>query len=368
MMLATVSSVYPGFLVGALAVQMRDEFGVSEARYGWGLGSFFLASTLGSVALGHLAQRVGPRRQLQALLAIGALMQLCVAAFVDGFGSLVALLVACGLVNAGNQTAVNLALAEARLPRLGMAVALKQSGMPAASLLSGLAVPTLALTVGWRWAFVGGAGLNALTLVMVTGVVGAQRSPGPARAAELVTSRRSLRLAALSGALMSFGAGAINAWLVASAVDAGLGEGSAGVLLGLGAASGIAMRLYSGTRLDSMHRPPFQVGGATALVGAVAIAALGPRLAPLQVVMTFVAFASGWIWPVFTNFAIIRRNPDAAGAATGTTQMGVYVGVFSAPLITGAIISSVGYGVMWSVVAASVATGSVIAILISSDF
>ena len=368
-MLATVSAVYPGFLIGALSVQVSAEFEVSEAVYGWGLGGFFLASTLGSVVLGRLVQLVGPRRQLRTLVSAGAVLQLLIAGVADSFATIVGLLVVCGLVNAGNQTAVNLALTREELPRLGLAVALKQSGMPAASLLSGLAVPSLALTVGWRWGFVLGAFLNLVTLALVTATlrplpVELRRQPRQSPA----SSRRSLRLAALSGALMSFGAGAINAWLVASGVDAGLGEGTAGLVLSLGAACGITMRLYSGTRLDTMTSLPFKVGGSTALVGAFAIAALGLRVAPVHVAMTFLAFASGWIWPVFTNFGIVRRNAQAAGAATGTTQMGVYVGVFSAPLVTGQMIEAWGYQVMWPVVGAIIAVGAVLAIVISDDF
>jgi 4-diphosphocytidyl-2-C-methyl-D-erythritol kinase len=41
--------------------------------------------------------------------------------------------------------------------RRATAFAVKQSAIPAAMLLGGLAVPALALTVGWRWAFAGGA-------------------------------------------------------------------------------------------------------------------------------------------------------------------------------------------------------------------
>ena len=58
-----------------------------------------------------------------------------------------------------HQTAVNLALTRARLPRLGLAIALKQSGMPTAAMIGGATVPLLALTLGWRSAFVLGVGI-----------------------------------------------------------------------------------------------------------------------------------------------------------------------------------------------------------------
>ncbi len=369
MVLATVASVYPGFLIGALSVQVSEDLGVSEATYGWGLGGFFLAATLGSVVLGRLVQRIGPRRQISGLLGLAAIMQLAVAALATEFWHVVLLLVVCGLANAGNQASVNLALTRARVPQLGLAIALKQSGMPAASLLSGLAVPSLALTVGWRWAFVFGAALSAATLILVLVVLSpiapADRVQPPAKPD---SARRALLLAAGAGALMSFGAGSLNAWLVASGVDAGLGEGAAGLMLSLGAACGIAMRLFSGTRLDTMRGRPFTIGGLTALAGALAMALLSARVVGIHVAATFLAFASGWIWPVFTNFGIVSRNPHAAGAATGVTQMGVYIGVFSSPLITGAVIEAHGYTAMWLVVASAVAVGAVTAIAISREF
>ena len=36
--MATVSTVLPGFLIGAMSVQVSAEMGVSEAAYGWGSG------------------------------------------------------------------------------------------------------------------------------------------------------------------------------------------------------------------------------------------------------------------------------------------------------------------------------------------
>ena len=114
---ATIATVLPGFLTGALAVQISAELGVTEATYGWGLGGFFLAATAGSILLGRLAQRIGPRLQITVVLGVSATMQLAIALFASSFGLIVAALAVCGFVNAGNQTAVNLALTRAQLPR-----------------------------------------------------------------------------------------------------------------------------------------------------------------------------------------------------------------------------------------------------------
>ena len=72
---AAVATALPGFLVGALAVQVRAEFDVSAARYGWAMSGYFLAATIGSVLLGRLAQRIGPRHQLVGALLAAAVVR-----------------------------------------------------------------------------------------------------------------------------------------------------------------------------------------------------------------------------------------------------------------------------------------------------
>ncbi len=374
---AAVATALPGFLVGALAVQVRAEFDVSTARYGWAMSGYFLAATIGSVLLGRLAQRIGPRRQLVGALLAAAVANVLVASAARSFGALVALLAVAGLCNAGCQTAVNLALARAGLPRLGLAIAIKQSSMPSASMLAGIAVPAVALTVGWRWAFVAVAAITVVAAGVVARIVasngsapvgGAAAATHPAHDAAEGSSTIALVGAAVACAFLAFGAGALNAWVVSSGVDAGLGEGAAGLMLSAGAALGVAIRLAWGTRLDTLDLLPFRVGGLMALAGSVGVALLAVRSVPVHLVATAIGFAGGWIWPVFTNFGVIRANVGRAAAATGVSQTGVYVGVFVAPLATGALIERVGYGPMWLVTAAAMGTGAVIAVRIAHHF
>ena len=366
---ATVATVFPGFLIGAMSVQVSSEFEVGEGTYGWALGSFFLGATAGSVGLGRLAQRIGPRRQITAVLALSAAVQLALAGFASSFVHVVLALVVCGLANAANQTAINLALTDARLPRLGLSMAIKQSSMPGAALLSGLAVPLLALTVGWRWAYVAGAAVAVSALVLVRRALPAQtKGPMPSSRVRPQSGRAALRGAAVGGGFLAFCAGSLSAWVVGSGVDAGLEPGTAGAMLSLGAACGIALRLAWGFRLDSLRTSPLRLGGLMVLVGAVGFWLLGLRSPGWHVVATLVAFGAGWVWPIFTNYGVVRANPEAAAAATGVTQTGVYIGVFVAPLATGWIIETSGYPTMWSVVAASAVIGSVVLVRVSPDF
>lgn len=357
-MAATVSTVYPGFLIAALSVQVSAEFGVTEATYGWGLGSFFLAATVASTPAGRLAQRIGARRQITGALVVSAVAQFTLATAARSFTAVLACLVLAGFMNAANQTAVNLAISSARLSRLGLAVSLKQSAMPAASLLSGLAVPVFALTVGWRWAYGVGSVLALLVALLVWRNLDETAPPSAGRRGPPATPMRILVISGIGFGLLSFSAGGLAAWVVASGVDAGLGEGAAGVMLSVGAASGIALRLVGGSLMDEMRPRPMSVAAATAIVGSFGMALLGTRVETVHIVATVVAFGGGWIWPAFTNFAVVRRNAENAAAATGVTQTGVYIGVFSAPLVTGALIEAKGYEFMWLVVAAMAVLGA----------
>ena len=168
--------------------------------------------------------------------------------------------------------------------------------------------------------------------------------------------------------LLAFSAGSLVAWGVGSGVDAGLGPGTAGLFLSVGAATGISLRLLSGWLSDTMRAPPFRVGGITALVGSVGMAGLALRSPATHVAAMLLSFGGGWIWPVFTNYGIVRANPRAAGSATGITQMGVYVGVFVGPLVTGWLIEYSGYPAMWLAVAASSVAGAAVAIRIADRF
>ena len=365
---AAVSVALPGFLVGGLSVQIRGEFGVAEGRYGWAMSTYFLAATAGSIVLGRLAQVIGPRRQLTLALLGAAVVDLCIALFANEFGYLIAFLAIAGLCNAAAQTAVNLGLTQAGLPRLGLALAVKQSGMPAASMLSGLAVPVIALTLGWRWAFVGAAAVALIAVVGVQQTISSSALQPTTEKAPSQSPLNALVIAGVAAMFLSFGAGALNAWVVESGVDAGLGKGTAGLMLSIGAALGIAIRVGWGMRLDRMSWHPFVIAGVMVFGGAIGAIGLAGRSATIHIIATVVAFSGGWIWPVFLNFGVVRANEGNAASATGVTQTGVYLGVFIAPLTAGAIIERSGYPMMWTITAIAMAVGGILMFRVSKRF
>lgn len=370
---STTASVLPAFLTGAVGVQVRADLGINESRVGLAITAFFATAALGSMVLGRTAERIGAAAAMRLGLLISAATLAGVAALARTGGTLTAVLLAGGVANALTQPSANLLLAERVRPaRLGVGMALKQAGMPTATLLGGLAVPTVALTVGWRWAYVAGAllALAALALVPPSGgrtmprPTGTRGDPAPAteragRAGRAGRARRPdqplwlLVLLSSAACLGAAAAGALAAFLVSGAEAAGLGEGAAGLLLTGGSALGIASRLLHGWLADRQHLDPLPRVTVLLAIGGAGYGLLSLEQPWAYLIGTPVAFAFGWSWPGLFNLAVVRANPSAPAAATGTTQTGVYLGALAGPAAFGLLVDHVGYGPAWAATAAT---------------
>lgn len=378
---STTASVLPAFLTGAVGVQLRADLAISEARVGLAITAFFTTAALGSMVLGRAAERLGAPTAMRLGLVISIATLLGVAAGARDGAALVAILLVGGVANALTQPSANLLLADRVRPeRLGLGMALKQAGMPAATLLGGLAVPAVALTVGWRWAYVAGAALavGALTLVPA--------SPGPARswradlpgrwrraatgggrtAAHRPAAHRPdqplwlLVLLSSAACLGAAAAGALAAFLVSGAEAAGMGEGAAGLLLTGGSALGIASRLAHGWLADRRHLDPLPRVTLLLFLGGLGYLLMTVHAPWAYVAGAPIAFAFGWSWPGLFNLAVVRANPSAPAAATGTTQTGVYLGALAGPAGFGLLVGQAGYDVAWAVTALISACAAVV--------
>lgn len=370
--LTTVSSVYPAFLAGALGDELRDEIGVGDRLFGLIVGAFFFGAMVGSAALGRVGERVGARRMIVVAAGTTAATCLVIAVAVRSGEALVVALVIAGIANSAGQTAANKLLGQSVEPgRLGLAMAIKQSGMPGASMLGGLAVPIIALTIGWQWGYVAAAVLAtaAMTAALRFAPSEALLEGRGIRSGALTSPRRTLRIAALAAALAAAGAGTIGNWITSSATDAGMSRGTAGLLLSAGSIAGIVVRLAMGAFIDRRpSMPPLRIGAAFLAFGSIGVAVLGIRAEWAQIAAAFVAFGAGWAWPALYNYGIVRTNKQAASTATGITQTGVYIGVFSGPVVMGLLVDRWGYGVGWATIAGSMALGSVVMAFISTEF
>jgi MFS family permease len=347
---AGAATVLPGFLVGALALQIRADFDVSVEAVAAGVTVFFLAGAVGAGPGGRLAERVGAVSAMRGSVLVTAACLLAAATLTDSLAALLALLAVAGLANAVSQPAINLFMAEqVPLERQGLAFGIKQSAIPAAILVSGLALPLLALPLGWRPTFALCALAPLAVAVALLRSVRRLQPAGPRPPAPRPT--RALVLIALGAALASAGPNVLGAYLVASAVDAGIGEGSAGVLLALGSALSLLTRVALGQRADRRRDYGFRTVVALLAAGAGGFALLASGSAATFVAGALVAFALGWGWPGLFNLAVVDRHRDGPGAATGVSQTGIYVGAAAGPAAFGALSATAGYDAAWGAAA-----------------
>ena len=367
---ATVLAVLPIFLLGGLAALVRAELGFDEARLGVIAGTYFASSALTAFAAGWLVERVGMQRgyRLGVLMAVVTLVG--IAALARNWWHLLVLMAVGGLVNSIMQPAANLAVARGvSARRQGIAFGVKQAAIPISTLLAGLSVPLVGLTVGWRWAFAGAAAL-AVPLYLavpraIPNVAPAAHPPVTAPAAHppaAVEPRRPLR--GLLPATIAIGCAAaaantLGAFYVESAAAGGQPLSRAGLLLSLGSATGITVRLAAGWLADRLDVDPYLLVSVLLAFGALGYLALGLGLPTATLVIaTMVVFGAGWGFPGLFHLAVVRANLDAPAAATGITQTGVFLGSFLGPVGFGWIVSVAGYRAAWTTAAGSAALGA----------
>jgi predicted MFS family arabinose efflux permease len=340
--------VIPGFLVGALALQIRGDLDVSVAAVASGVTVFFAAGAVGAGPGGRLSERVGGLRAMRGCLLVTAACLVAAASLTQSLPVLLGLLAIAGLSNAITQPAINLFMADqVPIERQGLAFGIKQSAIPAAVLASGLALPVFALPLGWRPTFVGFA-LLSLAIAAVVGRSAQTYAPPPPRP-PAPRPTRTLVVTAVGAALASAGPNSLGAYLVASAVDVGISEGAAGVLAAAGSAISLITRVWFGVRADRRHDYGFAAVIGLLVSGSLGFALLASDSTGLFVAGTIIAFSLGWGWPGLFNLAVVDHNRDAPGAATGVTQTGIYLGAAGGPAAYGLLSSELGYSAAWGV-------------------
>ena len=358
------AAVIPIFLVGGLAVQISAELGFSPAGLGVVVALYFAAGAVCSLPAGWLVERYGDRVTSRGGVLLSALSMLAVALLAHSYLSLVIIMMVGAAANSLGQLSSNLSLAR-QVPRhrQGLSFGVKQSAIPIATLLAGAAVPTVALTVGWRWAFVVVAGLALLVLPLAPN--GARPAARPRGDALPSTERATFALVVVAvGAMLAAGsASSLGIFLVDSSVAQHLGAATAATVLTVGSVVGVAARVGGGWLADRRGGTNHLfVVAATLGIGAVGLALLAlPGMRPL-VVGTVVGFGLGWSWPGVLNFAVVQLNPRAPAAATSITQSGVYVGGCVGPLVFG-VLAAHSYPLAW-LVAATAMVGAAVTMLV----
>jgi MFS family permease len=341
-----VANVLPGFLTASLAPRIRADFAFGDSSLGVAVGLFYVVSALGSVPAGRLVDRVGAVRGLWLAGAFTAVCCLAIAVLAQSAASLTALLLIGGVGNAlGGPSVSALLKREVATHRQGMAFGAQQSGAPLGALGAGLALPLVAIPLGWRWAFVAASALTLVALACAPRrTTAAAGSPGTGRRPRRFTSVHALGVAAVLASAAGVG---FVSFLVTYGVDNGMSEGAAGLLLaGVSLAAAIS-RIGLGAFADRAGQEPLRpvaamlaasVGGYLLLTagepGVIAAAAL-------------LAGGLGWAWPGGLTLAVVQRSPDAPAWAVGVMMTGLFVGAVGGPLLVGFLAEHELFAVAW---------------------
>jgi MFS family permease len=361
----TTVGVLPVYLVGVLSVQVRADLGFGPAALGLLAAGFFGTSALASFGAGPLARRLGSSAVVRAAALTSALSMLLIAGLVRDLALLAAALVLGGCANGLGQPASNALISSAVSERRqGLAFGLKQAAIPLSTMIGGLAVPLVAIPLGWRWAFVlaGAAGVVVALSVPGGAAVGAgvPRQPsvaaGPFRRGPLLVLSTGLMLAAGSG-------NAMGAFLVLSTVSSGVDPGRAGLLAATASLGGAATRVLVGWLADRAQARWLLVVAGQMAVGALGYALLATGRPLLMAAGALVAYCSGWAWAGLATYAVSRMHHGRTAQATGYTQAGLGLGSALGPLAFGATAAATSYGTAWYATAVLSLVASLVCVL-----
>ncbi|HEV7823947.1 MAG TPA: MFS transporter [Mycobacteriales bacterium] len=346
---ATVAVVVPVFLLGGLSVLIARDLHFSAAGLGGLVSVYFTVCAVCSVPTGRLVERYGPQRATRAGIVLSAVAMALIAVAARSYVTLFALVALAGAANALGQLGSNLSLARSVPPhRQGLSFGVKQAAIPISTLVAGVAVPVIGLTLGWRWAF----GLAALVSLGALAVVPPERGgTRRGRPHERSARTRALVVVGVAAMLASGTANALGSFLVASAVDRGVAEGAAGLVLAAGSALGIAGRIAAGWLADRRTGGHLLVVTGMLVSGAFGLALLAVPGPAAMLIGTLAGFGLGWAWPGLLNFAVVRLESQAPAAATSITSTGVYAGGAAGPLAFGGMVHTWSYPTAWLVTA-----------------
>lgn len=344
----TTLGAIPVFLLSAQSVFIRRELDFDEARFGLAVSCFFAAAATTAFLGGGIVDRLGRRRGTILAGAISALGGAGLAWGAHSYAVLVVALIVLGVGNAAMQVTSNLSLAKS-IPRhrQGLAFGVKQSAIPFAIVLGGLAVPLTGAIFGWRWTF----GITAILAALV--IVGGLFLPREAVTRVAVKGSLekapalALALTALAMAVASAAVNSLGAFLASWGYQVGMTPSQTGFLMAAGSGLSIAARVLTGHLADRRSGRNLPVVAAQMFVGSAALAVVSIGSIPTLWVSAILAFAVGWAWPGLMLFAVVRVGREAPGAASAAVQAGAFVGGAAGPVLFGLLVSHTGYPFAW---------------------
>ena len=353
--------------VAPLAPFLLDALGLSRVQAGLFLPAVYLGGVLMSLPAGWLTERFGVRWPLAIGLAVSG-SAVALGALAPALLALLALLVLGGFGFSILNPTTGRAVFDWFPPReRGLAMGVKQAGLTVGGIASALALPPLAVALGWRPALAaaGAASLACAALVAAIYRDGSGRAARPpegrARLAHLgpVVRRPGVVVVLACGLALGITQSSVLAYVVLFARETfAMSSVEAARLLALAHLGGVAGRLGWGAVSDrafgGRRRPGLTLN---ALIGAAGFAlfALGGAISPAAAIaVAFVAGmgAFGWVGLYFALMAEIG-GARFAGLMTGLSVIFAWGGVLVGPPLFGALVEAAGsYRAGWLALAA----------------
>ena len=352
----TVVGISPVFLVGAQGVDVERTLRMTVADIGIAVGVFSGATALSTAVLGRVVQRIGIRRGLVGAMA-ASIVAFAWIALSRAPLVLYGALVFAGAINGAAQPSANALLATNRARRPAQAFGIKQASATGASLLAGLVVPLVALTIGWRWSFVAmcvpSTGLAAISLLYVPDQRKAERAQPPKRMRD--GPDVPIAVLAVAGGFGAAAGNAFAAFFVLYGVHSQhVAQSTTALIFALASLSGVIGRVMSGRAVDSAGLPATVLAGCLVMCGVAGdllIASTPFGTIGSLVVGGVVAVGLGWAWPGLIHFDVASRDPRRAARSTGVVLSGFATGACVGPLLLGELARASGFGMLWRVVA-----------------
>lgn len=280
-----------------------------------------------------------------AIAAIGHPVALAASSFLSGVGH-------------GPVTPTGSHLLAARTPprRRGLVFSIKQTGVPAGAMMVAALAPAIAVAAGWRAAVLSMAGialLAAIALQPLRAPLDAGRNPrgrvgwrGALRSLGLLRTHAKLRALTLMSAFFSVTQFTIFSFFVTWQVGVlGIPLVTAGLLLSLTQASGIAGRIGWGVMADRLGAP-LVLGtlGVMMALAALLLALAGPGWPVAVIALLGVAAGAtgiGWNGALLAETARVAP-PDQVGGATAALGFVLALVLIVAPAGQAALVDATG--------------------------
>ncbi len=345
-------STQPVFLLAAAFIQLEDDLGLSITGLGALSATFFLTAAIASTPLGRVVERIGWQRAMKINCVGSATVLVAIALFARSVPGFVVLLVLGGAFYGFANPAANKALAEqVEAGRRGITFGLKHAGIPSSTLLAGLAIPALILTVGWEFSFAVAALLAGPVWVLIAVDRDPLRqtagAPSPGRGAQPLTVLDLVMLAAAS-ALSAAAAISLGTFLIAAAVEeASFTQAAAGVLLFVGSLASISARIVVGAITDRIGGRGFTGVAILLGTGALVFLLLRPATGLAFGVLVVLAFVTAWGWTGLMTFTVVNANTSTVAASSAIMQAGIFLGAGLGPILLGWTIDQYSFSTSW---------------------